>query len=274
MGLLRVDETKCKKDGFCVKDCAANIIRLGDDGGYPEILAGAESLCLVCGHCVAVCPHHALSHESVRIEDSPAIREELRISEEQAIQFLRSRRSVRHYHDRPVEREKIERLIEIARYAPTGANTQSVEWLVLTDKSKLNTIARLTVDWFRQVIDADPVAATNPHLTRVVTRWDEGYDSVLRNAPAVIVALAPAEAMNGLVDLTLALSYLDVIAPTMGLGTCWAGLLHAALLGSPLLRESVGIPVGYPHQYPIMLGYSKVKFHRLPERKPPKITFA
>jgi nitroreductase len=41
----------------------------------------------------------------------------------------------------------------------------------------------------------------------------------------LVVASAPKEATNGMVDVTLALSYLDLLAPTMGLGTCWAGLL-------------------------------------------------
>lgn len=78
--------------------------------------------------------------------------------------------------------------------------------------------------------------------------------------------------MFGLVDLTLALSYLDLLAPTMGLGTCWAGLLEGALLSSASLRDEVGIPKEHPYPYPMMLGYPAMKYHRLPERKQPKIT--
>ena len=59
----------------------------------------------------------------------------------------------------------------------------------------------------------------------MVAGWDAGFDTVLRDAPVIVVASAPKEAMNGLGDVTLALSYLDLMAPTMGLGTCWAGLL-------------------------------------------------
>jgi nitroreductase len=96
---------------------------------------------------------------------------------------------------------------------------------------------------------------------------------VLRDAPVLIVASAPKEAMNGMVDLTLALSYLELLAPTMGLGTCWAGLLHGALLANPYVKAAVGIPKDHPHHYALMLGYPDVKYYRLPERQKPRITF-
>ena len=274
MGLIRIDESKCKKDGICVRDCSPAVIRLSEESGFPEMVPGGEAVCLLCGHCVAVCPHGALSHEGVPLEHAAPIAEGLVIDEARAVQFLRSRRSIRLYQDKPVEREKIRRLIEVARYAPTAANSQSVEWLVLTEQSRIHEIAALTAAWVRGVLRSDPrVAVARPYLPRVLDAWDAGHDSVLRKAPVLIVASAPKEAANGLVDLTLALSYLDLLAPTMGLGTCWAGLLQGALLASPSLRETLGIPKGHPHHYPMMLGYSMVKHHRLPERKPPKITF-
>jgi nitroreductase/NAD-dependent dihydropyrimidine dehydrogenase PreA subunit len=272
MGLLVIDADKCKRDGLCVRECAATIIRLPEGGALPEIVPGG--ICLECGHCVAVCPHGALSHERIPIENSPLIREELQISEEQALQFLRSRRSVRRFKDKPVEKEKIDSLIRGARYAPTAGNSQLVEWLILTDKNRIREIAALAVNWVRVIVKDPQTAAARPYLPNVIAAWDAGYDSVLRDAPVLIVASAPKEAMNGTVDLTLALSYLDLLAPAMGLGTCWAGLLQGALLSSPALKRAVGIPEGHPHHYPIMLGYPDVKYYRVPERRMPKITFA
>ena len=146
------------------------------------------------------------------MKQSPPIREELRINEEQAAQFLRSRRSVRHFLDKPVEKEKIRRLIEIARYAPTGGNSQMVEWLVLNDKSRIKEIAGLTVNWLREIVKNPQVIAASPYLSLAVAAWDAGNDSVLRGAPVLVIGIAPREAMNGMVDLTLALSYLDLFA--------------------------------------------------------------
>lgn len=250
------------------------IIRLQEGNGYPDTVPEGESVCNRCGHCVAVCPHGALSHTKIPIEDCPTIKKKLSINEKQAVQFLRSRRSIRFYKDKPVEKEKIQRLIEVARYAPTGGNSQLVEWLVLRDKSKINKIASLTINWIRQVLKEDPQGVVRaPYLPLIVKAWEAGYDSVLRNAPVLVVASTRVEVINGMVDLTLALSYLDLVAPTMGLGTCWAGLLQGALLSSPSLKEILGIPEQHPRHYPMMLGYPRVKYYRLPGRKPPKITF-
>ena len=238
----------------------------------PEITPGA--ICLECGHCVAVCPHGALDHEHIPIEDSPVIREDLRISEQQAMQFLRSRRSIRRFLDKPVEKEKIQKLINGARYAPTAGNSQMVEWFVLSDKGRIREIAALTIDFIRQMTKDPRAIAERPYLPMIVAVWDAGIDSVLRGAPAVVVASAPKEAMNGMVDLTLALSYLDLLAPVMGLGTCWAGLLQGAMLSSPAIKRAVGIPESHPHHYPLMLGYPDMRYYRLPERRTPKIVFA
>ena len=271
MTLLIVDESKCKQDGLCVRDCPTAIIRLKDKKSYPQMVAGGEKFCLTCGHCVAVCPHGAMSHKMVPFEDCPPIQKELVINEAQVVQFLRSRRSIRFFKDQPVEKQKIQRLIEIARYAPTASNTQLVEWMVFNDKDTTREFAKLAADWARALLEKDPQAAKMPYLPGIVAAWDAGYDAVLRGAPTLIVASAPKKDPDGTVNITLALSYLELAAPSAGLGACWAGLLKGALLAWPPLQEAIGLPEGHRHHYPMMLGYPKAKYFRMPERKPPKI---
>ena len=106
-----------------------------------------------------------------------------------------------------------------------------------------------------------------------MTGWDGGYDSILRNAPTLVAASAPKEASNGLVDCTIALTTLELAALPLGLGTCWAGLLQAALLNAPGAREALGLPAGHTAHYPMMIGYPKFAYHRLPERRAPPITW-
>jgi len=272
VGLLTIDETKCKKDGFCGRECPAAIIHF-DESRTPTVLPAEEARCMDCGHCVAACPHDALRHAHIPAEGSPAIRPELAVSAEQAEQFLRSRRSVRRYHTKPVEREKVQRLVEVARYAPTAGNGQPVEWLVTSDRDRLRRIGGLTVDWIRELAKIPQAVAAAPYLPAAVAAWDAGDDSVLRGAPTLVTAIAPESARIGMVDLTLALSYMDVFAQTLGLGTCWAGLVAGALAASAELRAEVGVPDGYTHFYPLMLGYPAVHYYRTPERKSPKIRF-
>jgi nitroreductase len=105
----------------------------------------------------------------------------------------------------------------------------------------------------------------------MVAAWDMGYDGILRNAPNLIVASAPKEASNGLVDCAIALAYLEMAALARGLGTCWAGLLQAAMLNTPALVKKIGLPGEHTAHYPMMIGYPKVKYYRLPERNQPPI---
>ena len=271
--MITIDTEKCKRDGICVRECPTAIIKLKDKESVPKIMKGGEAFCLRCGHCVAVCPHAALSHRDVPLEKCVTLQKEHAINKDQAIQFLRSRRSIRFFKDKPIEKDAIKQLIEIARYAPTASNSQLVEWIVFTDKEKIHELAGLVIDWIKGILEKDPQPAYAPYMPIIAGAWDMGYDAVLRNAPGMILASAPREASNGLVDATLALSYLELAAPSFGLGTCWAGLLQGAILSHAPIKEALGLSTRVPHHYPMMIGYPKSRYFRLPERKSPGIVW-
>ena len=128
----------------------------------------------------------------------------------------------------------------------------------------------MVVNWVRDVMKKS-TEHVPPYFPAIVGAWDMGFDAVLRDAPVVVVASAPAKDSSGIVDVTLALSYFELVAPVLGLGTCWAGLLQGALLSSSEIRKKVEIPDDHIHHYPMMVGYPKSKYYRLPERKVPKI---
>jgi nitroreductase/NAD-dependent dihydropyrimidine dehydrogenase PreA subunit len=270
MSLLSIDEKKCQQDGLCATDCPMGIIQFKGKGNYPEISLESEAMCLGCGHCVAVCPHGALDHAEVPLAACTDIDKALIISADQAEQFLRSRRSVRRFKDKPVEQATLRRLIEIARYAPTASNSQLVEWLVIADPQRLHAITGQVIDWMRSLLQ-DPKSQVMPYYPLLVNAWEAGIDSILRSAPCLVAAMAPGPAPNRMVDLTLALSYLELAAPQYGLGTCWAGLLQGAMLANPSLKQAVGVPQDYPFYYPMMIGYANVHYYRLPARLTPKI---
>lgn len=268
--MLIIDEGLCKKDGLCVAECPVSVIVMKDQDSFPEAVEGAETACLKCGHCVAVCPHAALSHEASPLAASTEISRELNISLEQAVQFLRSRRSVRLFKDQPVDKELLSRLIKTASYAPTGSNLQMVEWMVFSDKSKLREISGLAIDWLRNSL-IENASTAPPYMAKLIKAWENGHDAILRNAPIVLLGMVNKEARNGLVDTTIALSYLDLVAPKYGLGTCWAGLLQGAMLYWPPVKEAMGVTAEHPFHYPMMIGYNKLGYYRMPERREPLI---
>jgi len=271
MTLLTIDEAKCKKDGFCVQECPAAIIKQADGDSIPFMIPQGDQMCMLCGHCVAVCPHDALSHEKIPMEASPRILKELAINKEHAAQFLRTRRSVRRYKNKAVDREAIQFLIDTARYAPTGGNTQLVTWTVHTDENQIKKIADLTIEWFKAALASDAGKKLPAYIPMIVAAYEAGYNSITHNAPCLVFASTTGQYENGMVDLSIAFSYFELLAATCGLGTCWLGLITRALKFSDPLKAAVGLPEGHTNFYAMILGHPKFKFRRLPERKPAKI---
>jgi nitroreductase/NAD-dependent dihydropyrimidine dehydrogenase PreA subunit len=273
MSLFTVNEKTCNKDGICAEVCPARVIFFSK-GEIPTPVDGASSGCIRCGHCVAACPTGSFSHSEMPVEECPQIRPELELGEEQCEQFLRSRRSIRAYKDKAVPHDTIKRLIEIARYGPTGGNSQRVEWLVLDDKNFLNRISSMMADWMKETIRNDPGSASSMRMERVVKRWDTGYDVYLRGAPVLIIAHAGKDDLSASSSCLIAQTYLELAAPSLGLGACWAGYFMGATRSyEPLIKE-LPLPEGHLCYAAMMVGYSKFRYHRLPLRLDPPITWA
>jgi len=273
MTQINVEQEKCKLDGICAAVCPRSIIELKEGAPVPSLIAGVEELCIKCGHCVAVCPHGALSLDEMKVDDCLPVRAEPALGSEQVGYFLRSRRSIRTYRDKGVKRENLARLIDMAHYAPTGTNSQQVQWLVINSKDRLHDLAGMVIDMFRHLIKEGHPMAKAYRLERSVTAWEAGKDPVLRGAPALVVAHAPKVYALAQVDSTIALTFLDLAAPTFGLGTCWAGLLMMAVAQWPPLQQALDLPDGHSCFGALMIGYPAYKYHRLPLRKEAAISW-
>jgi nitroreductase len=72
------------------------------------------------------------------------------------MEALLTRRSIRHYMDRPVERDKIRKALEAAHRAPSGKNNQPWRFVIIQDRALREELARLTVSG--RIIREAPVA--------------------------------------------------------------------------------------------------------------------
>jgi nitroreductase len=75
---------------------------------------------------------------------------------DEARQFLVSRRSVRVYINKPVEKDKNLQVLDLARFAPNGANRQIVRWVVISDPALVRRVAQMSINWMKSVRDANP----------------------------------------------------------------------------------------------------------------------
>lgn len=271
MSHFTVDEEKCKRDGICVAECPLRLIELQEGSPAPTPVKGAEQLCVRCGHCVAVCPHEALSLSGMNPEDCPPVKKDMALSIEHVEHFLRSRRSIRSYQEKEIEQDKMGKLIDIARYAPTGHNSQMVKWLVMNSREAVQDIAGMAIDWMRHLLHENQPLATAYGLEGVVGIWDTGHDIICRGAPGLVIAYAPKEYAAAQADCAIALTFLDLAAPSFALGTCWAGLFLMSASQWPPLQQALALPEGHACFGAMMIGYPKYTYQRLPLRNEPDI---
>jgi nitroreductase/NAD-dependent dihydropyrimidine dehydrogenase PreA subunit len=269
MPTFLVDATKCKRDGICLSECPIRLIELRDDSPAPTWIAGADERCVSCGHCVAVCPQGAISLSTMPVEVCPPVDRDLFFSPSQIEQHLRARRSIRNYQDRPVPRDVLARLVDIARFAPSGTNSQPVEWIVAYDGALVRRLAQHTADWIRTKLD-EP--RTYWLLRRALDCWDAGEDIVFTGtAPHLVFVHGPKA--SGPTNFVIALTYLEVAAPVFGLATCWGGLLNDAASNWPPMRQELGLPEDHSCFGALMIGYPKHEMRRIPARNPARVAW-
>ena len=282
---IAISSDLCTRCGRCVFTCPRGLIAREGEQIRP---IHDLSLCLLCGHCVAVCEPNAIRHSGVPIEQAPLLGE-LELNDQLLERFLRRRRSIRRFKRDPVEPAKLERLLDIARYAPTGGNVQGVHYTILTG-GEVRQLEVATADFYRQLIRRleSPVGRVMvrlvvgaaalerllqgvPDLKRDVGRVESGEKGYCHNAPLVIVIHGGKEYPTIPEDCCFATYHLILAAETLGLGSCLIGFITAAAARSKTIRDLVELPDGHRIYAALAVGYPTERFFRLVPRNPPNV---
>lgn len=149
------------------------------------------------------------------------------------VEAIEKRRSIRVYQNKPLPEEKLRKILEAARLAPSARNLQSYKFIVVKDPK------------------------LRKRLAKEATRH-----SFIGDAPVIIigVSLDPDYVMSGgvpahPVDIAIALDHMTLVAVEEGLGTCWIGGFYQdqvkQILSIPEKYKVVALlPVGYPAESP------------------------
>jgi nitroreductase/NAD-dependent dihydropyrimidine dehydrogenase PreA subunit len=266
MEFITIDEKKCTMCGLCARACPVGIIVL--DEGSPGTIDKIEKGCITCGHCVSVCPTAALSHCRMSPGDCSPIAPDWRLTPKRMEQLVKGRRSIRRYRPEPVDRAVLETLLDMVRYAPTGGNSQSVQWLVMTDPVEINRLSAAVIEWLR-LLQVQGV----PGVKGLLKSWEMGADPILRNAPTLIIAFGAANDSMTKYSSTIALATLELACLTFGLGACWAGFLHHAANNSAEVYGALSLPSGNQMCGALMIGYPEFEYARIPARRGAAVTW-
>ena len=261
----------CVKDGLCQQACPLNLIEF-NKGEFPIPVSNIETDCIRCGHCVVVCPTNSLIHNDIPQEECVEVKKNLELQEDEAIQFIKSRRSIRNFKNRPVSRLDIEKVLDITRFAPTGHNDQNVRWSVYDLKKDIKAIADSNVDFFRHILRTNPEMELPFDLQNIVDIYEKGQDIILRDAPVLIVANCRKDRPIAKISCYIALTILELAAKGCGLGTCWAGfVMMAAMAEYKPLMEILNLPEDQQFCGAMMMGYPRLEYNRIPVRNKPVI---
>jgi nitroreductase/NAD-dependent dihydropyrimidine dehydrogenase PreA subunit len=267
MSLITVNEEKCIKCGLCVEECPALVLKLETTG--PKEVQPNVNACLECGHCVAICPKEAIDNKKSPLAMQSEIGEVKKLNPEEAKNFIRARRSIRSYKDTPVEREKLMQLVDVAHLAPTASNSQGISYLIIDDKKTIELAVEECINWFEND------ATWSNMLAGMIKSYRENKDdTILRDAPSIILTLSDDDFYNGRENSMISLSYLELYAPSLGLGSCWAGVFEicARSDNSPMYKI-FNIPEKKKITGAVMVGYPKYSYKRFTERQPLSASF-
>lgn len=182
---------------------------------------------------------------------------------DQLLEVLRKRRAVRGFTDRDVEREKIEKILEAGRWAPSGANSQPWEFVVVTDDETTTAIGDIYVEFYDEYYDPDfPVDNKRWHKEAPTYIVPIG-DMRLKNAYPRVHDGEEAERWTRIIreevfqhSLASAIYAMWLMAATLGLGTNSASCFEyhkqrlRELLAIPEVYDiPATMPIGYPLEY-------------------------
>jgi nitroreductase len=143
---------------------------------------------------------------------------------------IRKRQSIRAYEDKPVPEEKLNRVLEAARLAPSASNRQNWKFVVVKDAQRRRELG---------------MAASG--------------QSFVGEAPVIIAAVATepkgimtCEVPRYAVDLAIAVEHIALAAVEEGLGTCWIGAFS-----QKKVREILGVPEEYKVVTVLPLGFPR-----------------
>ena len=260
--MVTVNREKCIGCGLCVQDCP------GDKLALEEGKASYTGPCILCGHCVAVCPNAAVSIPEYDMADVEEYdRAGFALDPDQFLRAVKFRRSIRNYRETPIEREKMERILQAGRYTPTAKNRQACRFVVV--EKRLEEWKDLLWEEIPRL--AEEMKETLPHYAMMFRflyrrrKKDPADDALFFNAP-VFLCIASKDPLDG----GLAAANIENMAVAEGAGVLYSGYLKRLISASEGLRQWLGLE-DLPLTCCMLLGYPAVNYRRTAPRKPADI---
>jgi nitroreductase/NAD-dependent dihydropyrimidine dehydrogenase PreA subunit len=247
---ILIDNEKCDGCGRCLADCQRQVLEM--ENGKAVVL---KPDCLKCGHCLAVCPKNAIKFPALNDEILELPGKPIFLDEKALLKHLKFRRSIRHYKNIPIEKEKLDKIIEAGRLTPTASNSQNVRYIII--QNEIAAIEDAVLNQYRESGSDQSVNLLNNYDP---DRLKRGF--LFFNAPAVILVISPRE-----INACLAAMSMELMAEALDLGVVYVGLFTRPANLNKKLRKTLGIKDEEIIAACLALGYPDVQYLRSVPRK-------
>lgn len=252
---FKVDKNKCIRCGLCTNDCISRIISK-DEECYPFIKPDNEKNCIKCQHCLAICPVGAISILGKNPDNSVPMRDFA--NHEDLSYLIQARRSCRHFKRENLPQETLNKLKNILNWTPTGINFRGLHFSVVEDIEVMDDIKKDVNKKFKKLIKFLPPVG----ILKKLKHMGAQKDAIFRGAPHMIVISVDKKAPCAEVDPIIALSYFDLYAQSLGVGTLWCGFAYMAMKIFPSIAKRMNIPKNHKISYVMMFGAPSLKYAR------------
>ena len=126
----------------------------------------------------------------------------------------------------------------------------------------MDSIRNYTVEKLLKIISNKYTAKYAGKFVRFKSAFEQGEDVIFRGAPHMILVSSNIKSPGANVDPIIALSYIELYAQSLGIGTCWCGFGQTCYKLMPKLSEMINVPDGYKPVYAMLIGYPAVKYQR------------
>jgi nitroreductase len=183
-----------------------------------------------------------------------------------ALEAILSRRSTRSYKSDAVENEKLQKIIDAGRYAPSGGNNQTCHFLVVQNSDVLKKLATLAEAAFSKM---EVTPETYSSLKSSILQSKKGGYIFHYKAPVLIIVANQKDYGNNIADCAVAVENMMIAANALDLGSCWINQIHWLTEDAEILKylRELGLKENERVYASMVVGYAKSEDGK-PNRKP------
>ncbi|HMA65902.1 MAG TPA: nitroreductase family protein, partial [Chitinispirillaceae bacterium] len=260
MNRIVIDERTCRKCNLCVEICPNRILMRTDDAICANV--NKIGVCFKCGQCMAICPAKSISVDGLSYSKDFFDLPEMQIKPEYFSNLISTRRAIRNFKEKPVEKELLNEIVKAISLAPPGFPPLKYDLVVVQN----STVIRQALPYMIQLYDFLVNAMNNP-IKRIFIKKEVGglrfrtlkehlipllkmslpdlkngtEDTLTRNAPAMILFLADTTGEDITEDIHIAATFGILSAHALGLGASIMDIIPPAINKKKELRKMFGL---------------------------------